>query len=187
MILFIYFLTNQVLNHWWTISWCVQGTWVPEKGRSLMHPSNAQWAACQVLHKYRGNVNKRHAVFVCRGRLSLFSCSVVSDSVMPWIVAWQVSLFFSISQSLLKLMSSESVMPSNHLIFCCPLLLLPSIYPSIRVFFNESVLCIRWLKYRSFSFNISPSNECSGLIPLGLTCLISLLSKRLWDSLKNWD
>ena len=68
------------------------------------------------------------------------------------------------SWSLPKLITIESVMPSNHLILCCPLLLLPSIYPSIRVFSNESVLCIRWPKYWSFSFNISPSNEHSGLI-----------------------
>ena len=68
------------------------------------------------------------------------------------------------SQSLLKLMSIESVMPSNHFILCHPLLLLPSIFPSIRVFSSESVLCIRWPKYWSFSFSISPSNECSGLI-----------------------
>ena len=70
----------------------------------------------------------------------------------------------SISQSLLKLMSTESVMPFNHLILCCPLLLLPSIFPSIRVFSNESALHIRWPKYQSFSFSISPSNENSGLI-----------------------
>ena len=68
------------------------------------------------------------------------------------------------SRSLLKLMSIESVMPSNHLNFCCPLLLLPSIFPSIRVFSNESVLCIRWTKYWSFSFSISPSSEYPGLI-----------------------
>ena len=75
----------------------------------------------------------------------------------------QASLSFSIFQSLLKFMSIVSVMPSNHLILCRPLLL-PSIFPSIRVFFNESVLCIRWPKYWSFSFSISPSNECSRLI-----------------------
>ena len=85
--------------------------------------------------------------------------------VTPWTVAHQASLSITNSQSLLKLMSIESVMPSNHLILCCPLLLLPSIFPSIRVFSNESVLCIRWpLEYWSFSFNISPSNEHSGLI-----------------------
>ena len=81
-------------------------------------------------------------------------------------------------QSLLKLMSIESVMPSNHLILCHPLLLLPSIFPSIRVFSNESVLPIRWPKYWSFSFNISPSNEYSGF-PLGWTGWISLQSKGL--------
>ena len=70
------------------------------------------------------------------------------------------------SRNLLKLMSIESVMPSNHLILCCPRLLLPSIFPSIRVFSNESALHIRWAKYWSFSFSISPSNECSGLISL---------------------
>ena len=83
--------------------------------------------------------------------------------VTPWTAAHQGSLFFTISRSLLKL-SNESVMPSNHLILCRPLLLLPSIFPSIRVFSNQSVLRIRWPKYWSFSFSISPSNECSGLI-----------------------
>ena len=89
----------------------------------------------------------------------------------------QASLSITNSRSLLKLKSIELVMLSNHLILCCPLLLLPSIIPSIRVFSNESVLCIRWLKY--WSFGISPSNEYSGLIPLGLTGLISLQSKGL--------
>ena len=77
----------------------------------------------------------------------------------PWTAARQASLSITNSQSLLKLMSIESVMPSNHLILCRPLLLPPSIFPSIRVFANESVLCIRWPKYWSFSFSISPSNE----------------------------
>ena len=82
--------------------------------------------------------------------------------VTPWTAACQASLFFTVSQSLLKLMSIESVMPSNHIILCCPLLLLPSIFPSSRVFSSESALCIRWPKY--WSFSISPSNEYSGLI-----------------------
>ena len=82
----------------------------------------------------------------------------------PWTTACQTSLPITNSQSSLKLMSVESVMPSNHLILCRPLLLLPSIFPSIRVFPNESVLHIRWPKYWSFSFSISPSNEYSGLI-----------------------
>ena len=82
----------------------------------------------------------------------------------PWIAARQASLSITNSQSLLKLMSIESVIPSNHLILCRPLLLLHSIFPSIRVFSNESVLHIRWPKYWSFSFSLSPSNEYSGLI-----------------------
>ena len=82
----------------------------------------------------------------------------------PWTAARQASLSITNSQSLPKLMSIESVMPSNHLILCHPLLLPPSIFPSIRVFTNESVLHIRWPKYWSFSFNISPSNERSGRI-----------------------
>ena len=82
----------------------------------------------------------------------------------PWTAAWRASLSFTISQSLLKLISIEWVMPSNQLILCRPLLLLPSIFPSIRVFSNKSVLWIRWPKYGRFSFSISPSNEYSGLI-----------------------
>ena len=96
--------------------------------------------------------------------LLLFSCSVVSDSVTPGTAARQASLSFTISQSLPKLMPIESVMPSNHLVLCRPLLLLPSIFPSIKVFSNESALCIRWPKHWRFSFSISPSNEYSGLI-----------------------
>ena len=93
-----------------------------------------------------------------------FSRSVVSDSAAPWTAASQASLSFTNFWSLLKFMCIESVMPSYHLILCCPLFLLPSIFPSIRVFSNESVLCIRWPKYWSFSFSISPSNEYSTLI-----------------------
>ena len=84
--------------------------------------------------------------------------------MIPWTAARQASLSISNSRSLLRLMSIESVMPSIHLIVCCPLLLPPSIFPSIRVFSNESVLRIRWPKYWSFNFNISPSNEYLGLI-----------------------
>ena len=82
----------------------------------------------------------------------------------PWTAAWQASLSLTISQSLPKFMSIESVMPPNHLILCCLLLLLPSIYPSIRVFSNELMLCISWPKYWSFSFSISPPNAYSGFI-----------------------
>ena len=95
-----------------------------------------------------------------------FSSVQFSHSVFatPWTAACQASLSITNSQSLLKLMSIESVMPSNHLILCHLLLLPPSIFPSIRVFFSESVLHIRWPKDWSFSFSISPSNEYSGLI-----------------------
>ena len=85
------------------------------------------------------------------------------NSATPGIAARQASLSFTISQRLLKLMSIESVMPSNHLILCHPLLLLPSIFPGIKVFSNESALCIRWPKYWSFSYSISPSSAYSGL------------------------
>ena len=94
--------------------------------------------------------------------LQLLSC--VWFFVTPWTAAHQASLSFTISQSLLKLMSIESVMPSNHLILCRPLLLLPSIFPSIRICSNELALSIRWPKYWSFSFRISTSNDYSGLI-----------------------
>ena len=92
------------------------------------------------------------------------SLSWVWLPVIPWSVAHQASLSFAISWSLLKLMSIELMMPSNYFILCHPLLLLPPIFPSIRVFSNESALCIRWPKYWSFSFRISPSNEYSRLI-----------------------
>ena len=92
------------------------------------------------------------------------SLSHVQLFATPWTVARQATLSITNSQNLLKLMSIELVMPSNHIILCHPLLLLPSIFPSIRVFFNESVLCICWPKYWSFSFSIHPSNEYSGLI-----------------------
>ena len=89
----------------------------------------------------------------------------------PWSAARQASLSITKSWSLLKLMSIESMMPSSHLILCCPLLLLPSIFPSIRVFSTESVLHFRWPKYWSFSFSISPSNEYSGLISFRMDLL----------------
>ena len=95
---------------------------------------------------------------------SVQSFSRVQLFATPWTAAHQASLSITNTRSLLKLMSIKSVMPSNHLILCHPLLLLPSIFPSIMVFSNESALRIRWPKYWSFSFNISPSNEHSGLI-----------------------
>ena len=95
---------------------------------------------------------------------SVRSLSHIRLFATPWTAACQASLSITTSRSLLRLMSIESVMPSSHLILCCPLLLLPPILPSIRVFSNESTLCMRWPKYWSFSFSISPSNEYPGLI-----------------------
>ena len=100
-------------------------------------------------------------------------------SATPWTAAHQAFLSITNPQSLLKLMSIELVMTSNHLILCRPFHLLPSIFPSIRVFSNESVLCMRWPKYWSFSFNISPSNEHSGLISFSMDWLDFLQSKGL--------
>ena len=96
----------------------------------------------------------------------------------PWTAGCQASLSFTISWSLLKRTSITSVIPCNHFILCCPLLLPPSVFPSIRVFSSELALCIRW-SYWSFSFNITPSMNNQGWFPVGLTGLISLLSRRL--------
>ena len=100
----------------------------------------------------------------------------------PWTAADQTSLSITNCRSSLKLMSIKSVMPSNHLILCHPLLLLPSIFPSIRVFSKESVLCIRWPKYWSFSFSISPSNEYSGLISFRIDWLDLLAVHKTLES-----
>ena len=108
------------------------------------------------LSKITHNTLRKHS--------SVQSLSCIQLFATPWTAAHQASLSITNFQSLLKLLSIESVMPSNHLILCCPLLLLPLIFPSTRVFSNESVLHMRWPKYWSFSFNISPSNEYSGLI-----------------------
>ena len=98
------------------------------------------------------------------GLIQFSSLNHIRLFATPWTAAHRASLSITNSQSLLKCTSIELVTPSNHLILCRPLLLLPSIFPSIRVFSNESVLCIKWPKYWSFSFSISPSNEFSGLI-----------------------
>ena len=113
------------------------------------------------LHPYTASVNQ-------------FSHSVMSDSVIPWTGAFQASLFITNSWSLLKHMSIESMMPSNHLILCCSLLLPPSIFPSISIFSNKSVLHNRWPKYWSFSFSISPSNDYSRLISFRMDWLTLL-------------
>ena len=108
---------------------------------------------------------------VCVNVVIVQLLSHVQLFVTPWTPASQASLFFTISRSLLKLMFIELVMPSNHLILSCPLLLLPSIFPSIRVFSKESALCIRWPEYWSFSFSISPSKEYSDLISFRINWL----------------
>ena len=114
---------------------------------------------------------------------SVHSLSHVRCFENPWTAARQASLSITNSQSLPKLISFELVMPSNHLIFCCPLLLPPSIFPSIRVFSNESALHIRWPKYWSFRFNISPSNEHSGLISFRMDWLDLLTVQETLKSL----
>jgi len=134
------------------------------------------------------NVNFSNRVFMHLVKLMdgsvQFSRSVVSDFLWPpRNAALQASLSITNSRSLLKPMSIESVMPSNHLILCHPLFLLPSIFPSIRVFSNESVLCIRWPKYWSFSFSISPSNEYSGLISFRIDWFDLLAVQRTLKSL----
>jgi len=116
---------------------------------------------------------------ICEKSFSVQLFSHVWLFATPWTVARQASLPITNSQSLLKLMSIELVIPSNHLILCHPFLLLPSIFPSIRVLSNESALRIRWPKYCSFSFSISPSNETQNWSPLGWTGWISLQSKEL--------
>ena len=107
----------------------------------------------------------------------------MSDSATPWTAAYQASLSITNSQSLPKLMSIELVMPSNHLILCRPLLLLPSIFPNIRVFSNESTFHIRWPKYWRFSFDISPSNEHPGLISFRMDWLDLLAVQGTFKSL----
>ena len=114
---------------------------------------------------------------------SFQSLSHVRLFATPWIIACQASLSITNSGSLPKLMSIESMMPSNHLILCRPLLLMPPIPPSIRVFSNESTLCLRWPKYWSFSFSISPSNEHPGLISFRMDWLDLLAVQRTLQSL----
>ena len=115
-------------------------------------------------------------------KLLLFSCSVMSDSTIPRNTAHQASLSFTISWSLLKLMSTESVMPFKHFVLYHSLLLLPSIFPSTGVLSNEPILCIRWPKYWSFSLSISPSNEYSGLISFRIDWFVLLAAQ---ETLKN--
>ena len=115
---------------------------------------------------------------------SVQSLSRVQLFLTPWTAACQASLSITNSWSSLRLTSIESVMPSNHLILCHPLLV--SIFPSIRVFSNESVLCIKWPKYQSFSFSISPFNECSGLISFRMDWLDLLAVQGTLKGLSRW-
>ena len=130
----------------------------------------------------RGHCNLHR--YVC-SRSSVQSLSLVWLFATPWTTVRQASLSITNCRSLPKPMSIEPVMPSNHLIFCLPLLLLPSIFPSIRVFSNESSLHIRWPKYCSFSFNISPSNEHPGLISFRMNWLDPLAVQGTLKSLSN--
>ena len=116
-------------------------------------------------------------------QISSVESFIHSDSVTPWTAAHQASLSITTSWSLFKLMSIESVLSSYHLILCRTLLLLPSIFPTIRVFSNESVLCIKWPKYWTFSFNISLSNEYSGLISFRMDWLALLSVQETLESL----
>ena len=145
-------------------------------------------------------------VVCCRSlELALWGrcCSVIQSNSFstPWTAARQASLSYSVSRSLLKLMSIESLLTPNHLSLCHPLLFLPSIFPSIRVFSNESALCIRWPRYWSFSFSMSLSNECSGLISFRIDSFDllavqgilkslfhhSLKASTLWHSVFLWS
>ena len=130
-----------------------------------------------IIHKYPVYFQQVESRLVLL--LSLVVAQLCSILWEPMDCCLPGSLSFTISWSLLNLMFIESVMPSNHPVLCHPFPLLPSSFPSIRVFSNKSVLHIRWPKYWSFSFSVSPSNEYSGLISLGLTGLISLQSKGL--------
>ena len=117
--------------------------------------------------------------FSCTYYYTVLSLNCVQLFAISWTAAHRAPLSFTVSQSLLKFMSTESVVPAKHLILCHLLLFLPSIFPSIRDFSNKSALCIRWPKYWIFSFRVSPSDECSGWFPLGFIGLISLWSKGL--------
>ena len=115
----------------------------------------------------------------------LLLCSVTQPCATPWTSAFQSSLSSTIFLSLFKFMSTESVMPSKHLIPCGPLLLLPSVFPSIRVFSNETALHITWTKYWSLSFSVSPSNECSGFISSRIDWFDLLVVQEILNSHQN--
>ena len=156
-------------NNSWTVLW------------KLLDLVPYLWGRCGFLGLGMGRFESYYSMSLMSFQVfvAVQSLSHVWFFVTPWTTVHQASLSFTISHSLLKLMSIQLVMPSNHLILCHSLLLLPSIFPSIKVFSNESALHIKWPKYWSFSFSISPSNDYSGLISFTLTGLISLQSKGL--------
>ena len=159
-------LEKEMTTHSSILAWRIPWTEEPGRLQSMGSQSQHDWATNTHTHTHT------HILTIHSYLSSVqFSCSVMSDSLQlhSWIAAGQASLSTTNSQSLLKLMSIELVMHFNHFILYCPLLLLPSIFPSSRVFSNELVLCIRWPKYGSFS--ISPSNEYSGLISLRMDWL----------------
>ena len=148
----------------------------------MEHPSTSSGCGCRGT-KLEPKIRTRRVILKSDSTEVTFSSvhlsrSVVSDSATPWTAAHQVSLSITNSRSPPQLMSIESVMPSNHLILCRPPLLLPSIFLSIRVFSNESALLIRWPKYWSFTFNISPFSEHPGLISFRMNWL-DLLAGRV--------
>ena len=139
-------------------------SWIRDPvSRSLFHPNTTPRKRTETSGQLLGRLGPTPRDLVPH---SVQSLSRVRLFVTPWTAARQASLSITNSRSLLKLMSIESVMPSNHLILCHPLLLLPSVFPNIRVFSKESALCIRWPMYWHFSFSISPSSNLSGLISL---------------------
>ena len=157
---------HEVTKSWTQLSNCTTSVCMSKRLSqfSLPSPSHTVSTVCSVcLYLYSCPTNRFiSTIFLHSMLLSRFSHVRLFET--PWTAACQASLSFTISCSLLKLMSIELVMSSSHLILCPPLLLLPSIFPSIRVFSNEWALCIRWPKYWSFSFSISPSNGYSELI-----------------------
>ena len=162
----------------WTWGWVDSGSWwwtgrpgvlQPMKSQRVGHDwaTELNWTENSLyshlgVHPWANREASLYPRISCQ--FSSIQSLSLTDSAGPWTAAHQASLSITNFQSLLKLMSITSVMPSNHHILCHPLLLPPSIFPNIRVFSNESVLCTRWPKYWNFSFNISPSNEYSGLI-----------------------
>ena len=147
------------MNTYLALFWLpLLGGWTTVKGKDKVPAAKDLDVGRETSYKHP--INKYTSVAAA----AVWSLSCVRLFVTPWTAARQASLSFTISQSFLKLMSFELVIPSNHLILCHPLLLLPSVFPSIKVFSNESAFRIRWPKFWSFSFSISPSKEYSGLI-----------------------